>query len=443
MNAHAVCEDVAEKSVPADMARDRADHLGHRRQAGLFCPGLALVMLVVLGPWPAAAQAAPASDEYGHVVDSMGVGGPPETFDSVLLQAPGSRQTAAAVTGDSNDEAGLVATDDAREWLGGNFAADGDRVTFSAGLQMLCPRPCRDGCDPLWSVQVDALMLWRTNMESVPLFLNSAGGVALDANQMQPPMAAGPRVSVLRKIEPCVAIEGSYFNVSPFAGQKVLPETGGPFSMTNFGDLIFDDVEQGRLNSSARIQSAELNWRQAVGPVITCLAGFRWVQWNEQMAATYQFANANPANLGSGSTTASTGNDLYGGQFGVDAMLWDRGGPWKVTGLAKAGVYYNRAYQNSTAGFVPLPGFGPPYELPSVSASKDQIAFVGEAGLNSTYWLKSWLAWRVGYSLFWLNGVAVAPQQFALASYGAGTTTINTNGSVFLHGLTTGLEARW
>ena len=54
-----------------------------------------------------------------------------------------------------------------------------------------------------------------------------------------------------------------------------------------------------------------------------------------------------------------------------------------------------------------------------------------------------WLAWRGGYSVFWLSGVATAPQQFAASDFAESTGTVNTNGSVLLHGVTTGLEARW
>lgn len=365
-------------------------------------------------------------------------------MDSVLLRSPGSTPTEAMFAENTViDEIGAMANDDAQH-SSCDAAPKADPVMLGEGLGTLCPDLCRRDCAPRWSVQVDALMLWRSNMQSVPLFLDSPpGGVALDANQVQVPMSAGPRFGLMRRIGQCAAIEGNYFNVSPFAGEHLSPAVGGPFTMVNFGDLVFDDITAARLNSNARIQSAELNWRRSVGPTFTWLAGFRWVQWNEQMAADYEFANPNPENLGSGSVNTNTGNDLYGGQIGLDAMLWDRGGPWKVSGLGKAGVYYNRAYQNSTAGFFPLPGFEPPYTLPTVSASSNNVAFVGEVGVNSTYWLTSWLAWRAGYSLFWLSGVAVAPEQFALADYGAGTTTIKTSGSVFLHGVTTGIEARW
>jgi hypothetical protein len=404
--------------------------------------------LLAAGAVMAAGAALPAvrggqpSFGVGEFVDGAGDRGGAPTFESVLLYSSAGSPSESVIADDASPRDGFLATDETNE-CPPVPGVPSDGVTFGEGLKMLCPGLCRGGCSPRWSVQVDALMLWRSNMQSVPLFVDLASGATLDANQVQPPMSAGPRVGVVRQIGPCTAIEGNYFNVSPFGGQAVTPAAGGPFTMTNFGDLVFDEITTATLMSSARIQSAELNWRRSIGPAITWLSGFRWVQWNEQMTAAYQFSNSNPYNLGSGSVAAATGNDLYGGQIGLDALLWDRGGRWKVNGLGKAGVFYNHAYQNSSGGWVPLPGSGDPYTLPTVSASANKVAFVGEVGVNSTYWLTPWLGWRAGYSLLWLSGVAVAPEQFPLADYGAGTTMINTSGSVFLHGVTTGLEARW
>jgi hypothetical protein len=79
------------------------------------------------------------------------------------------------------------------------------------------------------------------------------------------------------------------------------------------------------------------------------------------------------------------------------------------------------------------------------SAVADQTAFVGEVGANASLRLTEWLSWRAGYTLFWLSGVASPASQFSTTDLAVDppTATINTNGSVLLHGVTTGLEARW
>lgn len=51
----------------------------------------------------------------------------------------------------------------------------------------------------------------------------------------------------------------------------------------------------------------------------------------------------------------------------------------------------------------------------------------------------------MSYSLFWPSAVAVPANQLSTTNLAAvpSAATINANGSVLLHGATTGLEARW
>jgi hypothetical protein len=127
------------------------------------------------------------------------------------------------------------------------------------------------------------------------------------------------------------------------------------------------------------------------------------------------------------------GNDLYGGQIGADLGLWNSGSRFTVNGLGKAGAFYNHAYQRSV-------GFQSD-DIVSVSdGAQDGVAFFGEVGVNASLALTRWLSWRAGYSFFWLSGVAVPTNQFASLD---GGDALNRSGSVLLHGVTTGLEARW
>ncbi len=292
----------------------------------------------------------------------------------------------------------------------------------------------------LWTAQIDALMLWQGNIQSQPIFLNQTGGVALNVNQAQAPMSAGPRFGLMRKLSDCEWIEGNYFRVEPFAGSAVLPAGAAPYITTNLADLAFDDVQSATLTTSGRIQSAELNGRWRKGQLVTWIAGFRWVEWNQQANINYAFANPEP--YGSGSVNTQTGNNLYGGQLGAEMPLWDAGSRLQVNGIGKAGVFYNHAaYQRSTAAFVTAAG--EPFPLGTLSSQADQTAFFGELGVNASLRVTSWLSWRAGYTFFWLSGVALPMNQLPLSSFGDVTAAMNTNGSVLLHGVTTGLEARW
>lgn len=313
------------------------------------------------------------------------------------------------------------------------------------------PMPCEPSacaparkCGPRWDVAVDALMLWQGNAQSLPLFLNTDGGTAYNAQDLQTEMAAGVRVGAIRAVGERYAIEGNYFQARPFNATGYAPASGGPYTLTNTGDLVFNDIQSATVTSSGWIQSAEVNWRKnECWSPITWLAGFRWVELNSQANIDYQFANTDPNAFGSGSINTNVGNNLYGGQMGADMRLWNKGGRWRANAISKAGIFYNAAsFQRSSAGFVT--NAGDSFPLGTVAATADQTSFFGEVGLNSTYWITNWLAWRAGYTVMWAAGVAVAPEQFPLDNFG-GTepTSINTNGSVLLHGVTTGIEARW
>lgn len=286
---------------------------------------------------------------------------------------------------------------------------------------------------PRWEAQVDALLLWQGNIPSRPLFVDpSSGAVGLDANQAQPPLSAGPRYGLLYHVDATRAIEGNYFIVRSFSGQATLPP--GNYYENGLAGSTFGPVDAAQLLTSGNIQSAELNWRRCSSGTLTWISGFRWVEWNQQMqidettSPPYAF-------------TSRTGNDLYGGQVGVDLCLWNDGnGPFTVDALAKTGLYYNHAFQRTGAG---EPGGATP---PTVAAAvTDQVSCFSEVGVTGHLRLCSWLSWRAGYTLFWLNGIATPAAQLSATNLASlpPTATINTGGSVLLHGVTTGLEARW
>ena len=290
--------------------------------------------------------------------------------------------------------------------------------------------------NPRFVAQVDALMLWQGNIASRPLYTdNTTGLTALDVNEARPAMAAGPRYGLFLNLDDCYAIEGNYFNVRSFEGRRATPPTTAGYDMNNIAGLTWPQLDAAEVITSGQIQSAELNWRRRqCGLPITWLAGFRWVEWNQRLQVNDVYSV--PA-AGVDMVNVVTGNDLYGGQAGMDVGLWNRGGFLKVDAVGKAGIFYNTAFQRTDlpTEFVPL----------TADARAQQTAFFGELGVNSSLRLTKWLSWRAGYSLFWISGVAIPASQLSLVNQPApnDVATINTNGSVLLHGVTTGLEARW
>ena len=351
------------------------------------------------------------------------------------------------------DDRAVTSSDDAlvSEW------SVGDEETLA--FQPVTPHAVFQGnvCGirhcPKWVFQADALFLWQNNIASRPLFLSSAtGATVLDSNDISPSAGIGPRLALLRNFNDCAAFEANYFIVQSLAGTASLPTTVRGYEQANLHGLIYSDINDATVDTDSQIQSLELNYRRRRG-FATFLAGFRYVEWLSTMQMndnfTSQPAGAAPFN-GTDAFTTRTGNELYGGQLGCDLMLWNRGQRIRVNGVGKGGVFFNQAFQRSTVNttaVAPPPGVFQPINT-TLSQSIQSTSFFGELGGNATVDLTNWLSWRVGYSVFWLSGVATPANQLSVATVdpttgNVATNGINTAGSVLLHGVNTGVEARW
>jgi hypothetical protein len=316
-----------------------------------------------------------------------------------------------------------------------------------------CEIPCRLldplGQDPLWTGRVDALLLWRDAPQSQPLFNfiegdGAPGGEALNASDFQSGMAAGPRFTLFRHTGDMGAIEFNYLRVQSFTASRALPQDELGYYDTYPRGLYCCDTFIPRSNVSgslgSSLQSAEVNRRFPTDGRLGWLAGFRWVEWNDSLGLETvtvpegfdPFTN---------SYLSRTSNDLYGMQVGADSILYGLGGPFRIEGIGKAGVYYNDARQSSR--FATTAGAG---ETLAVSTSTARAAFVGEVGLTSVYDITERISVRAGYAIFWLGGLALAPEQYGVNTLCQGNEirgATDTGGSVVVQGLSLGLEGRW
>lgn len=311
------------------------------------------------------------------------------------------------------------------------------------GTADACPDVClTDKCCPTWEAQVDALFLWQGNLPGRPLYVETANGAtALDANQLYAPAAIAPRYALTYRRDDCRAIEVNYFQLWGFNAQEMIgPQIDGAgegiYTANNLVGPDYDRVASARATTSANIQSLEVNLRRTDGGMIEWISGFRWLEWGQNLNITDNTVEAGVSS-GDDLVDINTLNSLYGWQWGGDMMLWNAGRWLRINGIAKAGVYYNHQAAQNT--------YYTDYFNPDVSAvsADDTVSFVGETGINASFALTNWLSWRAGYTCFWLAGVATPVRQLGLTNIDTGATSINTNGSVFLHGVNTGLEARW
>jgi hypothetical protein len=299
-----------------------------------------------------------------------------------------------------------------------------------------------DRCCPKWEAQVDALFFWQGNLPSRPLYIDSAtGATALDANQLQSRAAIAPRYSITYNRDECRAIEVNYFQLYGFNAQQQLGPAldaagDGAFTTANLVNVPFSQVAAALVNSSAHIQSLEVNLRETDGGMIQWISGFRWLEWGQQLGIADVTASGGAIG-GAALFDVTTLNNLYGWQWGADMMLWNAGRWVRINGVAKAGVYYNHQAAQSTS----YTDFFNPDVF--VRDGEDTVSFVGETGLNASFALTNWLSWRAGYTFLWLGGVATPTGQLGLTDITTSTSAVNSNGSAYLHGVTTGLEARW
>jgi len=323
--------------------------------------------------------------------------------------------------------------------------------------------------DACWIARVEAIALWRSAPSSRPLFttLNNydpgppatgtLGPTVLDANQLtSDPLAAG-RLSLGRIDECGRGFDVGYLWAGNFYAQRSLPPITDGYALAAPG--IYNNswglvppappISGAEAQLVGSLQSAEINLREPLGWGATrFLVGFRWLQWRETFSLTDSYSDPmDPTVTGTDSWKTSCLNNLYGGQIGLDSMLWNSGKGMRLEGLVKAGAYYNAANQSSGYSYVNTAPFQSPYATITVN-SPATCSFVGEVGLTTVVPIRRNLDLRCGYFGMWLGNLAQPTQQLSGQTLIPNTVdprqgTLTTNGSLVLQGVSLGLEGRW
>jgi hypothetical protein len=78
-----------------------------------------------------------------------------------------------------------------------------------------------------------------------------------------------------------------------------------------------------------------------------------------------------------------------------------------------------------------------------VRTTSTAVAFLGELGFNLNYqFSQNWFLLG-GYQVYWVDGVALAPNQLDFTNTASSGTTLDKKGSLFMQGTNAGLMARW
>jgi len=303
---------------------------------------------------------------------------------------------------------------------GGGFAAAGDRCR-AFGLGCAC-----------WSFSADAVAMQRTNTRNQPLLEPGPSTLLLpelNAQHLDFPVALGFQLGAVRH-GPCGwDLELGYFQIDGWEATAYRPGVSYMNTDVHGENFIVRDAQ---VRYTSALHLGEINLRREWFDGLTLLAGFRMGELDEVYGADAIGARVPvPVSVG-----VHTFNHLYGFQLGADYEIYNMGRPLRISALCKAGIYANAASQR-------IRQIDTGFTDETLSASRDQTAFLGEAGLKLTYQLTRHLAFRASYSAVWLEGVALAPEQINSTDFLAGTAEINTTGGIFYHGGTLGMELKF
>jgi hypothetical protein len=282
-------------------------------------------------------------------------------------------------------------------------------------------------CRPLWSVRAGAIFLTRSSPNSSPIVRDGTDTVTLlNSRSFGFDWVSGPDIELTRRVDRTYALDGinvRYFGVASLAADNSIdtvgtwrfPNSAGTESAAVIDSLYRSQLYSFELNAAHNIDCTGLTW----------LAGFRWVQLNDQLH------NAATAS-GTVNYNTTTQNNLYGAQIGLIVNSPPDAGPFSLRWTSKAGVYGNAARNYWTADSVFLSG-----------DSQGQLAFVGDVNVIGTLEISEHVSLQGGYQLLWVEDVAVAGDQFAVMQQDTTQTGIKTTGGAFFHGALASVNIHW
>jgi len=305
--------------------------------------------------------------------------------------------------------------------------------------------------EPLWtSYALAEALFWQRDNQAAnrPLAITVGDdATVIETNDLQFPVAAGVRTFYGQRSPEDGGWEVGYFGLYGQTATNVqgtippnylqLPEPLGG-NLTEDGEFVTAKYSSLLNSAEVNVFATDSDWitDPAGWLTIDWLAGFRYVGVEEEAVLATDCCR-----MGDEFFTipyrARTRNNMFGGQIGVRGRrAWER---WAVEGWAKAALM-GVAQEQIQDPLIDYTGF---QQRPALSRSGGEVGFVGDLTMSAVYRINQVWGIRAGYSLLWLEGLALAPDQFDFATdAAAGTQLVNSSG-IFYHGANLGLEARW
>ena len=304
---------------------------------------------------------------------------------------------------------------------------------------------------PLWTTYAltDALFWGRDNQATNRPLIVSVGDDTplITARDLQFPVSEGVRAFYGRRDPSQGGWEIGYWGVWGQSASQFIATTDPNFVQVPdpLGSLLTAEGESATIKYNSLVNSAEANvfstwteWRNHTGSWMTVdwLAGFRYVGVEEQASIVTDCCVIDGSRIPV-PYTVRTRNNAFGAQIG-NRTRWTWAN-WAFEGWAKAGLLGN-AEEQLQSPLVDFTGF---QQRPALSSTGGQVSFIGDINTSIIYRLTDVWGIRAGYNLIWIDGLALAPNQFDFTTTDASGTRLVSGGGMFMHGANLGLEARW
>jgi len=350
-----------------------------------------------------------------------------------------------------------------------DFEFDQDPTSLAMAQNECCDVDCCFTCNPCpcFYGRIEALFLQRhSQLDNQPIIVDAiTGDTLLSTSDINSNYYAGVQATFGMRLCGGRALEFSYFGLFPGGtlASVVRPDASSFLIFPdNLVGNVFVDMDSARVNYSSWLNSFAVNLPCCCGCCDECydccdecgdvcgdacgssevrcrsvewFTGFRYLNLGEELDISAQrIVNGG---VEDGNYRLRTQNNLYGAQLGARVRQTRGRFGWEAMGAA--GIFGNDARgKQSVTDF-------PDFALrPNVTSSRGGVAFLGEGSLSALYRLTNVWNLRAGYTVIYIGGLALAPDQldFNFAAVPSGNQ-LNQGGGLLLHGVTVGLEARW
>ena len=313
-----------------------------------------------------------------------------------------------------------------------------------------CEEACRGG------IIAHRPASWYTIADFVPMTydpngielarLGPTGPTVLTTNDLEHEFDSGGRFTIGRTLGTCYQVEASYLGIYSWADNVAAADStanslGGTGRLStlfsNFRNPAVSGLDFNNLVTASdynTFQSAEVNLRGWLnlppGPFdVQFLVGARYMKAFEDFRLS-AFANV-PAPGATNAAIVQTHNDMYGVQIGID-MKFLVSARYYVDFETKGGILEDFASQNTA--YTNISG-GVPTVFNTV-ALQHRTAFFGDVTVTGNIQVAANWTVRFGYQAIFVNGMALAPQNFQTnnALLRSGPGQLDDSGEAIYHG---------